>query len=150
MKAADFLPQKKTMALLDEIVSIDHDKSVLTAFVTIGPETMFCDNGGVPTYVGIEYMAQSIAAFSNIPKPGVSPKNVSFGLLLGSRKYICHHPKFLMGDAVYITVAQIYYDNSIASFSGTIMVDDSCYCEAQLMVYHPPSVDEFLAERGLI
>ena len=150
MKAAEFLHQKAKMALLDDIVSVDHDSLTLTATVTIGLETMFCEGDGVPSYVGIEYMAQSIAAFSNIPKPGATPKKVSFGLLLGSRKYVCHHPKFLVGSTVYITVEQLYYDNSIASFSGAISVDDTCYCEAQLMVYHPPSVDDFLAERGLI
>src|SRR5262249_45980544 len=48
------------MTLIDRLVSYDQQKSV--AAVEIGPASRFFDGDGVPGWVGIEYMAQAIAA----------------------------------------------------------------------------------------
>ena len=54
------LPHSGTMVLLDRVVAADADS--LCAEVAIRPDSLFCNADGVGAWVGIEYMAQAIAA----------------------------------------------------------------------------------------
>ena len=60
----ELVPHSGTMSLLDKVVEYGEDW--LTAEVTISPETLFLTNDAVPAWVGVEYMAQTIAAFAGI------------------------------------------------------------------------------------
>ena len=56
----ELLPHDPPMVLLDRVTS--YDESTLTAEVDISTESMFCGDDGVPGWVGVEYMAQAVAA----------------------------------------------------------------------------------------
>ncbi|MFP3089342.1 3-hydroxylacyl-ACP dehydratase [Treponema sp. TIM-1] len=74
------LPHRGKMFLLSRIRTYDKKKHHLSAEYDIGPDCLFYDPkfGGIPSWVGIECMAQSISALSGIirrdegknPKPG--------------------------------------------------------------------------------
>ena len=58
--AEPYLPHDAPMALIDEIVSVSEGS--LEAVVAIHPACQFAAQDGVPVWVGVEYMAQGIAA----------------------------------------------------------------------------------------
>lgn len=63
---ADFIPHRAPMILIDKIIS--HQPDVLETEVLITPQSAYFDEHrqAVPNYVGIEYMAQSIAALAGV------------------------------------------------------------------------------------
>ncbi|MDR2069552.1 MAG: 3-hydroxylacyl-ACP dehydratase [Spirochaetaceae bacterium] len=74
------LPHRGKMFLLSRVRTYDKKKHTLSAEYDIGPDCLFYDPkfGGIPSWVGIECMAQSISALSGIinrdegkkPSPG--------------------------------------------------------------------------------
>ena len=66
MNAATFpdirmlVPHDGQMVFLDRVLATGSDS--LCAEVAIGPDSVFFDGAGVGSWVGIEYMAQAIAA----------------------------------------------------------------------------------------
>ena len=58
------VPHAGSMSLLDEITGFGEEW--LSAAVNITATSTFADEQGVPAWIGIEYMAQCIAAFSGV------------------------------------------------------------------------------------
>ena len=54
------VPHAGPMVLLDRLLAVDEE--TLCAEVTIDADTLFCDGREVGAWVGVEYMAQAIAA----------------------------------------------------------------------------------------
>ena len=78
------VPHAGAMLLLDRVVSADADN--LLAEVRIRSDSLFCNGDGVGVWVGIEYMAQAIAAWAGyIARSRGEP--VKLGFLLGTRRY---------------------------------------------------------------
>ena len=104
----ELVPHSGKMMLLDKV--IDFGEEWLEAEVRIHQNSMFCDGHSVPALVGIEYMAQAIAAFA-----GKNSKNnkadISIGLLLGTRKYESNTSRFNVGTVLKITVNQVYLED---------------------------------------
>jgi predicted hotdog family 3-hydroxylacyl-ACP dehydratase len=98
---ADLVPHSGKMSLLSAIV--DYGAGWLQAEVVIAPESTFADAQGVPAWIGLEYMAQTIAAYSGLQERlrGGAPRS---GFLLGSRKYLCNAERFAIGQKLLVTV----------------------------------------------
>ena len=81
---ATLVPHSGRMVLLDRVLSADADN--LCAEVRIHADSVLAGAQGVGAWVGIEYMAQAIAAHA-----GWSARqrggDVKVGFLLGARKY---------------------------------------------------------------
>ena len=60
------LPHKKPMILIDDVVGYNIGEGWLKSIVTINKDCTFYDEklGGVPSVVGIEYMAQTIGCYA--------------------------------------------------------------------------------------
>ena len=97
------------MLLLDEVVSYDDDCAV--AKVRIHPASRFYDAelGGVPAWVGIEYMAQTMGIWSGWQhlKKG---EPIKLGFLLGSRAYKTEHAVFASGSELLVTAKVVYHE----------------------------------------
>src|SRR2546426_3960121 len=83
------VPHSGPMVLLDRVVSVDEES--LCAEVLIRADSMFCAAGGVGAWVGLEYMAQAIAAYAGYGAR-LRGAPVKIGFLLGSRRYECRRP----------------------------------------------------------
>ena len=87
----ELVPHTGPMCLLDRV--IDAGDEHLVAEVTIRADDLFADGGAVGAWVGIEYMAQAVAAWAGwrARVQGGAPK---IGLLLGTRDYrsLPHRP----------------------------------------------------------
>lgn len=128
------LIHKDTMLLIDEVV--DFAENSLTTKLTITAESEFLnDCNQIPAWIGIEYMAQTIAAWAGITH--IKKKDViKKGYLLGSRKYTSHVSHFTLGSELIISAEKVYEGNDLGVFDCTISTDQ-LLAEASLNVYQP-------------
>lgn len=138
----DIVPHAGKMCLLDR--AIDGDAESLSCEVTIRPDNLFFSDGGVDAWVGIEYMAQAVAAWAGwrARLRGEAPQ---IGFLLGSRRYECTRPKFSVGETYRIDVhRQFQADNGMGQFDCQIQLDGQMVANATLTVFEPTNAQEFL------
>lgn len=131
---ADVVPHAGPMILIDEID--DYSDNNLTARVTIRDSSLFLtEENIVPAWVGIEYMAQAIAAWSGI-QARLRNKTVKVGYLLGSRHYHANEPSFLIGETLKVTVTKRYHEGELGAFDCEIS-NNRVSVVATLNVYQP-------------
>ncbi len=140
------LPHACEMRLLDEICAYGDDW--LEAAVTIRADTQFGDAGGVPSWVGIEYMAQAIAAFAGIEQ---LQKNqpVKIGLLIGTRSYDAQVPRFTVGSRLTIRAKVVLRDETdLVVFDCGIEDGGRMLAQGQIKAYRPEDIRAFLSAAG--
>lgn len=143
---AQLVPHSGTMSLLDTAVHCDQHS--LIAQVTIGPDTLFATDQGVPAWVGIEYMAQAVAAFAGV-RAKEAGEDIRIGFLVGTRKYHCNVPFFPAGSTLTIEVAEeLRGENGLGVFicriTSATNSANMIVAEANLNVFQPDDAEEFL------
>lgn len=149
----DFIPHRAPMILVDKIISYQHD--TLVTEVTITTQSPYFDehHQAVPNYVGIEYMAQSIAALSGV-EAKLRNDNIRIGFLLGSRKLVLHAKQYQLGRCYRIHVNRLYAEDSgLAVFDCQIYLmpkvnsdqDNILVAEANVNVFLPRDTQAYLA-----
>lgn len=115
----EVLPHEGRLLLLDELVEYGPDHVICA--VTVRADTQFCEAGrGVPAWVGLEYMAQTMCAYSGIDEARAGQKP-SIGLLLGSRRYLSEVEWFPLGARLIIRADLLLRDESdLVAFDCTI------------------------------
>lgn len=112
------VPHSGSMLLLERLLRVDAESAC--AEVCITPESMFATADGVGSWVGIEYMAQTIAAFAGYQAQQAG-RAVKIGFLLGARRYeaMCGH--FAPGSVLRIeAVRALQGENGLGAFECTI------------------------------
>jgi predicted hotdog family 3-hydroxylacyl-ACP dehydratase len=138
----DLLPHSGPMVLLDRLISADADG--VCAEVHISPDSMFCTDGGVGAWIGLEYMAQAIGAYAGY-NAHLRGEPVKIGFLLGTRHYECVRPLFALGSVIKIWARRVLQDeNGLASFDCYIEDDDGRIASASLTVFQPADAEAFL------
>jgi predicted hotdog family 3-hydroxylacyl-ACP dehydratase len=134
------LPHGPEMTLIDGLVESVPDYSVAT--VRIRADSEFFEAGGVPAWVGIEYMAQTIAARIGYDayRNGAPPP---IGFLLGTRQYECCIDQFLLDSELSIKVAPLFVESGFGAFTCTIQAN-VVVARSVLNTYQP--TDQFLAD----
>jgi predicted hotdog family 3-hydroxylacyl-ACP dehydratase len=134
---ADLLPHGPEMTIIDRLVAFEGQRSV--AMVEITPRSKFFVETGVPAWVGIEYMAQAVAAHAGFEARlrGDAP---SIGFLLGTRSYECFVPEFPAGAKLKIAVERVLVDGGFGSFACTIKTD-RILAKALLNTYQPSDAE---------
>ncbi len=128
------LIHKDTMLLIDEVV--DFTENSLTTKLTITTESEFLnEDNQIPAWVGIEYMAQTIAAWAGVTHM-IKKDEIKKGYLLGSRKYTSHVSHFTLGSELIISAKKVYEGNDLGVFDCSIS-SDKLLAEASLNVYQP-------------
>ena len=123
------------MVLLDEVLSWEQGK-IATA-LTIRPESpFFSQDCGVPSYVGLEYMAQTCGVYA-----GIEAKNqgqpVRLGFLLGTRNFHAALDSFRLGDRLVVEATEIFRQDGMGAFDCRIKNGDEEVASAQLNLYQP-------------
>jgi predicted hotdog family 3-hydroxylacyl-ACP dehydratase len=140
---AQVLPHAGRMRLLDALH--EHGPEHVVCGVDISADNLFCDGlHGVPTWVGLEYMAQTVCAFSGVEevRAGLAP---SIGLLLGSRSYQCSTEWFALGSTLRIRADLLMRDeNDLVAFACTISDENGVLARGDLKAYRPKDVLAFL------
>ena len=130
----DIVAHAPPMILIDRV--LDHNENAIQASVTITQDSPFLYAGVVPSYVVIEYMAQSIAAYSGI-LACQKEQDVQIGFLLGTRKLELKTDCFEIGDEIVIEAEALYNDGEMASFDCLAKRNDKQVAQARLNVYQP-------------
>jgi len=115
------IPHSSPMVLLDKIVDFDDDR--LVAELTIRIESKFYDSEvkGVPSWVGLEYMSQAIAALAGIHAKKEN-REIKLGFLLGTRKYNIVQKTLKVDRTYLVDISELYKDESgLASFECKIL-----------------------------
>ena len=136
------LPHAGSMVLLDRVISVDEDS--LLAEVCIRSDSLFCNGSGVGAWVGIEYMAQAIGAWAGYTAQ-LRGEPVKLGFLLGTRRYECRRPIFLLGSVLRVHVQRLFQsENGLGSFECTIDNQEGRVATATITVFQPTNVDDFV------
>ncbi|GAB1256029.1 ApeP family dehydratase [Aurantivibrio plasticivorans] len=137
------VPHRRSMSLLDRI--IEYGEEHIVAEVDVHPNAQFAVEDGVPSWVGIEYMAQAIAAYAGVEQHEKG-EPAKVGFLVGARKYQPSTAFFTHGSVLRITVTQAFQaDNGLGVFDCVIDGDDKSRVESSLNVFQPDDVDAFLS-----
>lgn len=137
------VPQAGPMVLLDRVISVDGDS--LLAEVCIRSNSLFFDVDGVGAWVGIEYMAQAIAAWAGYTAR-LRGEPVKIGFLLGTRRYECSRPVFALGSVLRVHVQCVFQnENGLGSFECFIDNEEARVATATLTVFQSPTVDDFVS-----
>tara|TARA_Y100000588_G_scaffold74222_1_gene76965 strand:+ start:56005 stop:56466 length:462 start_codon:yes stop_codon:yes gene_type:complete len=143
---SELLAHRPPMVLIDELIAFASDSAHCQ--VTITPDSAFYqrDIQGVQSYIGSEYMAQSIAAYAGA-HDCQHQRGVKIGFLLGSRKIRCLKPIFKLGSTLDIYVTQVVQDESgLSVFDCAIECDNERYLEAKINVFQPADPMKFIKE----
>jgi predicted hotdog family 3-hydroxylacyl-ACP dehydratase len=134
------------MVWLDRIV--DHGDDWLEAEVTVRRESLLTGETGVGGWVGIEYMAQAVAALAGV-RARTQGEPVKIGFLVGTRRYVSRWPRFLLGSRLRIHVRQDFEaGNGLSVFACRIAHGDEEVAAADLNVFQPADPIGFLEEEG--
>jgi|SRR5450830_853465 len=141
---ATLVPHAAPMLLLDRVLRVDAE--TLCAEVAIRPDSLFYGERGIGAWVGIEYMAQAIAAYAGYHAQQRG-EPVKIGFLLGARRYECSRPWFVAGDCLQVEVQQLLQaENGLGSFSCTIRESNTQQqlAQATVSVFQPHDANAFL------
>jgi len=141
---AELLPHAGDMILIDSITSFD-DEQIYTR-LTVQPDGLFnLPDGSLPAWVGIELMAQSVAAFAGChARQKGNP--VELGFLLGTRKFECNVEAFPAGSELTIHgLRSLEDDNGMGVFECHIN-GAGIHASARLNVFRPPQVNQYLQQ----
>jgi predicted hotdog family 3-hydroxylacyl-ACP dehydratase len=138
------VPHQGEMVFLDRVV--EASEQTLCAEVSIAQHSVFFDGAQVGSWVGIEYMAQAIAAHAGFMALQRG-EAVRVGFLLGSRRYQCSVPAFALGSVLHVRIQHAMQgDNGLAAFECRI--DDAAsgavLAHATITVFEPDNVNVFL------
>jgi predicted hotdog family 3-hydroxylacyl-ACP dehydratase len=138
------LPHTGEMILISDVSSWDDDNACVT--VEQDGSSVFADeDGNVPAWVGVEYMAQAVAVFAGI-QAKQNNRPVNLGFLLGTRKYRVYVSNFTKNTNLIIRVnREMFEENGIALFSCRIYAGEKLLAEADIKAIQPNNVDELIA-----
>ncbi|MGP5323116.1 hotdog family protein [Vreelandella titanicae] len=133
---APYVPHRYGMCLLDTLLAVGEEH--LHASVTPQRDDLFATHDGIPGWVGLEWLAQAIAAWAGIQAVagGDKPK---IGFLLGTRRYQCQAPFFSFDQPIRIEVELNFRaDNGLGAFHGRLFdANNQPIANATLNVFQP-------------
>lgn len=139
----ELVPHSGAMSLLGRLLSADDEN--LSAEVVIKQDSVFCTDGEVGAWVGVEYMAQAVAAHAGFAAR-LRDEPVRVGFLLGTRRYVCSVPAFPVGSVLHIHVHRaLQGENGLGAFDCRIENSSGAeLASATITVFQPPDVETFL------
>jgi len=141
---AQLLPHAGDMILIDQVLAFDQEQ--IHTRLTVRAGGLFNrEDGSLPAWVGVELMAQSVAAYAGC-RARVQGDPVELGFLLGTRKFECNVDHFPLGCELHIhALRSLEDDNGMGVFECHLPGPD-IHATARLTVFRPPQADNYLAQ----
>ena len=137
------LPHRGTMLLLAGVESCDDE--CLAAVAHVNPAAWYADTrGNMPAWIGIELMAQAIAAHVGLlsTRDGQPARP---GVLLGSRKYEACVPAFEQGQPLRVEARELLRGaEGHGAYECTISAGGQRLANAIIKVYQPTNFQAFI------
>jgi predicted hotdog family 3-hydroxylacyl-ACP dehydratase len=139
------IPHRSPMVMLDRVLTVAEES--LCAEITITEQSIFFDvqEQAVGAWLGIEYMAQTIAAFEGY-QASIRGEAVKVGFLLGARRYESHCAGFPVGSVLRVKALRVLeHENGLAAFECRITdIHQQLLASATVTVFKPDNVHQFL------
>ncbi len=132
---AEILPHSGQMIWLDRIIAFSDN--ALSAGLVVRDDGLLGYHKFIPAWVGVEYMAQAIAAYSGI-KAKLAGEPIRLGYLLGTRRYNSNTAEFSVGTRLTVQVEKVMQDERLGIFDCRIR-GENIEITARLNVYNPVS-----------
>lgn len=133
------------MRLVDRVIAYEHH--TITTQTILEADCIFAEPLGVPGWVGIELMAQTVAAHGALDAGG----KIQDGLLLGAREYLCHVPYFPLATLLTISATPDFAGvGDFGLYRCEITAGNQSIAEARLKVFRTDNLATFLESRGLV
>lgn len=132
----NYVPHRGTMLLLDKLLHADAETAV--AEVTVPRDGLFLQDEGMPAWVGLEYMAQTVAAWAGW-QAIQSGQWVKLGFLLGTRKFDAQCAFFAPDSVLRVLVrSELVGGNGLGMFDCQIQdAKAAVLAQARVSVYAP-------------
>ncbi|MBX8491018.1 hotdog family protein [Pseudomonas lijiangensis] len=144
---AELIPHAADMILIDQVLSFDEEQ--IQTRVTVRPDGLFSQpDGSLPAWLGVELMAQSVAAYAGC-QARLKGEPVQLGFLLGSRKFECNVGHFPAGSELTIQATRSLQDDSGMGVFECNLTGPDIQAFARLSVYCPPNAAQYLTEGAL-
>jgi predicted hotdog family 3-hydroxylacyl-ACP dehydratase len=130
------------MLLLDRVLS--YDGECVVCETVLAPDSPFAEQGEVPAVVGIEYMAQTIAAGAGLSARDKGDQGSRMGFLLGCRSLSIAVDNFQVGDRLTIEARRTWGENQIGSFACKVQRGGEVLVEGALTVYQGPLPEDMV------
>jgi len=136
------IPHRGQMRLIDRLLAWDEHSVV--AELRVPADAIFGDAHGVPAWVGVEYMAQTVAAWAGCRARGRGAEP-SIGFLLGTRRYQADTDRFSAGALLRVEArCELMGDNGLGMFACRILQQDQVLASANISVFEPPDAAAYL------
>nr|WP_305119400.1 3-hydroxylacyl-ACP dehydratase [Stutzerimonas decontaminans] len=132
------------MILLDAVERFDED-SVDAHLLVRADGLLSAADGSLPAWVGVEIMAQSVAAFAGCHARQAG-EPVALGFLLGTRNYQCNVETFPVGARLRVRATRSLQDDNGMGVFECHLDGPGIHAEARLNVFRPPEVASYLQE----
>lgn len=133
----ELLLHRGPMLLVEEVLEADVEQVVVSA--RVDADAWYAEAGGaMPAWVGIELMAQAIAAYSGLQAraQGQSPR---IGYLLGTRAYRAKFAHFPAPARLVVSARCAFRDQSgLGAFDCELRHQGEVLAEATLKVFETP------------
>jgi predicted hotdog family 3-hydroxylacyl-ACP dehydratase len=141
------LPQSKNMVLIDHVLETGNEHIVVE--LTVRDDGLFSSpEQTVPAWIGLEYMAQIIAAFSGFHKMRRG-EAIQLGFLLGTRYYESSVDHFACGTLLRVRAEKIIDAANDMSVFDCTLEGDNIFASSKLNVLLPQDSKKFLAGKGI-
>ncbi|WP_296660957.1 hotdog family protein [Paraburkholderia sp.] len=139
----DVLPHRGTMLLLDAIERCTATEIDVRA--SVRSDAWYADaDGAMPAWIGIELMAQAIAAQVGLCAMHAGGR-ARPGVLLGTNGYTAHCAAFAAGETLRIAARELLRsDEGHGAFECTIHIGERCCAQAVVKVYQPDDFQSFI------
>ena len=142
----ELVPHSGAMVLLDRVLSADAENLCAEVAIHAGSVLYDAPSAGVGSWVGIEYMAQAIAAHAGY-RARLAGAPVKIGFLLGARRYEAQVPLFAAGSLLQVHVQQaLQGENGLGAFECRIEMAGAVLAQATITVFQPEDAKQFLQE----
>lgn len=112
------LPHAGSMVLLTRIVQHTEDRTVCAVDVSAASAFHVAPHG-VPAWVGVEYMAQCIAAHGGL-RAWTTHEPVPLGVFLGSRAIEFHAARFVAGQTLNVDARRVWGRSELFAFACSV------------------------------
>ncbi|HGM7320919.1 hotdog family protein [Stenotrophomonas sp.] len=138
----EVVPHRQDMCLLQRILRWDQDS--IEAELVVPARGLFIQDGEMPAWIGIEYMAQAIAAWAGC-RARAAGSTPQLGFLLGSRRYSSQRSGFPSGSRLRVQARrELLGDNGLGLFACRILAGEEEWAVANVSVYEPADAKAYL------
>ena len=143
-RVEQLIPHRAGMCLLDTIEG--YGEGWLRAGVTVREDNLFAAAAGIPSWVGIELMAQAACAYGGIEQVqrGETP---TIGVLLGARRYRCTLDVFPIGMKLIVNAKITLRDaDDFVAYECSLDCAERRLAECIIKAYRPRDLAPLLAK----